>query len=599
MTVSSSTSKVTYSGNGVTTAFAFSFPIQVETDLRVVLRASSGTETVLALTTDYTVSASPWTTGGTVTLITPPASGETLLVKRQVPVTQLTDLRDADIFPAESVEAVFDKLTYIAQQLAEIIGRNVTLQEVSLLTGLTLPDPAAGTVLYSADGLTLQWALLGVLGGGSVPIPLSIANGGTGSTTAPTARVALGENASGSFFTRKHNFAASAAPTTTDDTNAGYSVGAWWFDTTNDVVYTCIDATASAAIWTVLVSDRGPAFKNRITNGDIAIDQRNAGSAVTVNTTGTFFGPDVWRGFGANADGVFTIARSTATPPAGFSHFLRATVTTADASIGASQTYGIATFIEGFNMLDAGFGAAGAQSVTLSFRVRSSLTGTFSGALANGAGNRTYPFSFTINAANTWETKTVTIAGDTSGTWPTDSSQWGKVYFDLGAGTSVRAAANAWTATSGVIGVTGAASLISTLSATFDVTGVQLELGSRATEFERLPYGEKQRRCMRYYQRMVTGEAVERQTAPYVFVYSSYSNAGGVNSVAFVSLAVPMRATPTAARIGSWTLSNIASQPTVGANNPQNVQFTAPSTAAGATQATPGAATGYDLAAEL
>lgn len=340
-------------------------------------------------------------------------------------------------------------------------------------------------------------------------------------------------------------------------------------------------------------------MKNRVINGDVRIDQRNAGVALTVNGTGAFYGPDMWRAFGASADGVFTIARSTSSPPAGFTHFLRATVTTADASIGASQRYCVGTVFEGSNMFDLGFGAAGAKTVTVSFLVRSSLTGNFSGVLSNAAGTRVYPFIFAINSANTWERKSVTIEGDVSGTWPTDVNAWGSLFFDLGAGSSLRSAAGAWTATANVIGATGAVSLIGTLSATFDITGVQLEQGGAATEFERPSVTESMQRCMRYYQRMVTGEAAERQTAPYFQMYTTYGTAT-TGMLGEGSLAVPMRTAPTATRIGNWALSNVTGQPIIGGANPCGVQASGNTiTITGSAQATPNAGSGYDLSAEL
>lgn len=192
MTVSSSSNKVLYAGNGIATVFAFTFPIHAESDLRVVLRASNGTETVKALTTHYTVSASPWTTGGSVTMLTPPASGETLLIKREVDVTQGLDLVDGDALPAESLERALDKLTFILQQLSEVSERVVTLQEATALSSLVLPDPASGEILYSPDGVTLDWATLGTLSGTPLMTPIPIADGGTGANSAAGARTALG-----------------------------------------------------------------------------------------------------------------------------------------------------------------------------------------------------------------------------------------------------------------------------------------------------------------------------------------------------------------------------------------------------------------------
>lgn len=338
-------------------------------------------------------------------------------------------------------------------------------------------------------------------------------------------------------------------------------------------------------------------FRNRVTNGDVSIDQRNGGAAVTVNADSNFFGPDMWRGLGAAADGVFTVAQSAATPPPGFTRFLRATVTTADASIGAAQSYRIITPFEGRNMADLDFGAAGAQTVTISFRVRSSLTGSFSGALRNGGSTRSYPFTFTINSASTWETKAIAIAGDTSGTWPTDNTAWGLLVFDLGSGTNFRGTAGAW-AGSSLNGVTGAVSLISTLSATFDVTGVQLEAGPVATAFEQLDVGNKERRVSRYFQRMIIGETSDRQLAPWIEMYG-YMSAGNTVQHTF-PLGVRMRTQATGTRIGTWTLTGVSAQPTVTPSTASSVIFS--STKDGTTgpyQVSAGVGVGYTLAAEL
>jgi len=242
--------------------------------------------------------------------------------------------------------------------------------------------------------------------------------------------------------------------------------------------------------------------RNKIINGDMRIDQRNAGASVTVNTTANVFTLDRWAGYGQLTDGVFTVQQSTSTPPAGFSHFLRTTVTTADASIGATQTYGLRHVIEGNNISDLAFGSASAKQITLSFWVRTSLTGpqTFSGSITNDAISRSYVFSYSISAANTWEYKTITLAGDTSGTWETGTSAGIKMFFSLGAGSSSSGTAGSWGSTA-YFGMTGGANLIGTLNATLDITGVQLEVGSVATPFEHRSYGQELALCQRYYYR--------------------------------------------------------------------------------------------------
>jgi hypothetical protein len=185
--------------------------------------------------------------------------------------------------------------------------------------------------------------------------------------------------------------------------------------------------------------------RNKIINGAMTIDQRNAGAAVTVNAVGSFFPTDRFFGTAQAADGVFTLQQS-ATAPAGFVNSVITTVTTADASIGATQYYLFNQYIEGHNTADLGWGTASAKPITLSFWTRSSLTGTFGGVISNGGQNRSYPFTYAISAADTWEYKTITIAGDTSGTWLTTNGIGMVVYFDRCAGSNYHGTAGAWAA---------------------------------------------------------------------------------------------------------------------------------------------------------
>jgi hypothetical protein len=240
-------------------------------------------------------------------------------------------------------------------------------------------------------------------------------------------------------------------------------------------------------------------FRNRIINGDMRIDQRNAGAAVTVNDSDNLrFPVDRTAGIGAPSAGVFTLQQS-AVVPAGFNNSIVATVTTASTPSG-TQVYNILQNIEGFNVADLGFGTANAQTVTLSFWVRSSLTGTFGGALRNSAVNRSYPFSYTISAANTWEQKSITVPGDTTGTWLTNNLIGIRLNFSLGGGADRLGTAGAWNSNNNT-GATGQTNLIVTSGATFYITGVQLEKGTVATPFERRPFGMELALCQRYYEK--------------------------------------------------------------------------------------------------
>jgi len=239
----------------------------------------------------------------------------------------------------------------------------------------------------------------------------------------------------------------------------------------------------------------GFGMRNRIINGAMVISQRSNTTATTVNTNDVYT-IDRFKGW-ASGGGVFTVTQSS-TAPTGFANSALITVTTADASIAAGDNYRFAQTIEGYNIADFGFGTASASTVTLSFWVRSSITGTFGGSLYSVSGTRAYVFNYTINAANTWEQKTVTIAGDTSGTWGTTNSFGITVYFDLGSGSNYENATGSWVAAE-KFRTSGNATLISTLSNTWYVTGVQLEKGSTATSFDYRPYGTELQLCQRYY----------------------------------------------------------------------------------------------------
>jgi hypothetical protein len=250
------------------------------------------------------------------------------------------------------------------------------------------------------------------------------------------------------------------------------------------------------------IADTPLQWRNRIINGDMRIDQRNAGASVSINDGNEKYPVDRWFGIGTASAGVFSLQRSTATPPAGFSNFLRAAVTTVDSSLAATDFYGFAQRIEGFNTSDLALGSASASAMTLSFWVRSSLTGTFSGSLnGNPASSASFPFTFTINAANTWEYKTVSVAAPTSGTFPTDNTIGLTVWFTLALGSNFTGTAGAWTAAAR-FGASGAVNVMATNGATLDITGVQLEAGSiQAPVLERRPYGHELAMCQRYYQR--------------------------------------------------------------------------------------------------
>jgi len=262
-------------------------------------------------------------------------------------------------------------------------------------------------------------------------------------------------------------------------------------------------ASTAATARTNLGLDGFVNMKNRIINGAMVIDQRNAGASVTVTDSAPYT-LDRWWGY-SSPTSKFTIQQNagSVTPPAGFKNYLGATSSSAYTVTSADQ-FIIPQIIEGYNVADLEWGTANAKTVTLSFWVRSSLTGTFAGSIQNGSSLRSYVFSYSIPVANTWTQISVTIAGDTTGTWNSTNGSGLIVIFTIGAGTNYHATAGAWSA-GNFKSVSGATSVVGTNGATFYITGVQLEVGSTATSFDYRPYGTEFSLCERYFQKYSGG----------------------------------------------------------------------------------------------
>jgi hypothetical protein len=281
-------------------------------------------------------------------------------------------------------------------------------------------------------------------------------------------------------------------------------------------------------------------FKNRIINGDMTIDQRNNGASVTPSIT-SFPWPysvDRWSTVQTQAS-KFSIQQNAGavTPPPGFRNYLGITVgASANVTVGVNDIFQYLQRIEGFNTADLDWGTANASPVTLSFWVRSSIAGTFGGALGNVSDNYVYPYSYTINATNTWEYKTISITGATAGTWGTTNGIGINVTIGFGAGTNQQNTPGAWSTLSR-FAPTGQTNLIATNGATFYITGVQLEKGSTATSFDVLPYSTELQLCMRYCQFNQSG--------------AGKWDTGGVQFAGSVPVVVPMRTTPSVTIISS------------------------------------------------
>jgi hypothetical protein len=332
---------------------------------------------------------------------------------------------------------------------------------------------------------------------------------------------------------------------TLDGTNGIVSSGSITTQSATGVIFSDSSSLPAASSPYVL--------KNRIINGAMVIDQRNAGASVATTTAGSgTYTLDRWQYF-VSQTSKFTVQQDAGavTPPVGFNDYLGCTSSSAY-SVLSTELFLIRQAIEGFNASDLAWGTANAKTITLSFWVYSSLTGTFGGAIYNYLGTRSYPFSYTISSANTWTQISITIAGDTSASWTSGGSSsntnsgWGYISFNLGCGSAVSGTTGVWNSGT-AFGPTGAVSVVGTSGATFYITGVQLEIGTTATPFERRIYGTELQLCQRYfYKTFSPATAVANAT--------SYTTGIGVpNGTAYATGAIrynvmfpqPLRTTPT------------------------------------------------------
>jgi hypothetical protein len=278
----------------------------------------------------------------------------------------------------------------------------------------------------------------------------------------------------------------------------------------------------------------GATMKNRILNGNMVIDQRNNGASVTANGGYTL---DRWE-IEASQSSKLSIQQQTSVVPVGFTYAAALTSLSAY-SVGASEVFTLRTIIEGYNVSDLEWGTANAKTATLSFWVRSSLTGNFGGAFVNGDNDRSYPFSYTINSANTWEQKIITVAGDTTGTWGKTNGRGIQIRFSLGTGSNRLGTAGAWVS-GDYQSVSGSTSLVGTNGATLYLTGVQLEVGSTATSFDYRHYVTELSLCHRYFKIIAADNG---SPIPANFGFDSTTNVAGD-----ILFPVVMRAKPTLAQ---------------------------------------------------
>jgi len=301
----------------------------------------------------------------------------------------------------------------------------------------------------------------------------------------------------------------------------------------------------------ILGAGNSTAFKNRIINGGMVIDQRNAGSSYT-GVANNQYTLDRWVTSVSQASKMNVQQNANSiTPPVGFSNYLGITVGTAVTPLASGDYFQIMQKIEGFNSADLAYGTANAKTITLSFWVYSNLTGTFGGGLSNNNQSRTYPFSYTISSAGTWEQKTITIAGDTSGSWIGATNGIGLwLNFGLGTGTTYSGTAGSWSS-SLYVNVTGNTNVMASTSNYWYVTGVQLEVGTQATSFDFRDYGREYNMCLRYHNNFGGTDASPGQFNDFpAWMYTSTVVMSGN------ILPVPMRATPTVTVVAATVYYN-------------------------------------------
>jgi len=292
-------------------------------------------------------------------------------------------------------------------------------------------------------------------------------------------------------------------------------------------------------------------MKNRIINGAMQVAQYSTSSITAGNnggTSNTYSAIDRW-GYLSTQASKFSFQQLSASPPTGFYNYLGVTSSSAYTVL-AGDIFTFNQVIEANNVADLQWGTANAKTITLSFWVQSSLTGTFGGCLKSYGNNYAYPFQYTISSASTWTFISLTIPGPTAGTWNTGNAGQIYCFWGLGVGSTFTSTAGSWQA-GNYVSANSSVNVVSTNNATWNITGVQLEVGAQATSFDYRPYGTELFLCQRYYQLGQTGAGPMSNT----------SITGAYISVPFNTA---MRTTPTAAVVGTPSFENMfGANPTI------------------------------------
>lgn len=278
-------------------------------------------------------------------------------------------------------------------------------------------------------------------------------------------------------------------------------------------------------------------FRNIIINGDMSIAQRSTSESIT---SGGYYTVDRFN-MPINTMGTFTVSQSTDTPTGqGFRTSTKYDCTTADASPAAGDFIRFEQYVEAQNLQYLKFGTANAESLTLSFWVKSTKTGTYIAELRNFDGSRTICNSYTINVSNTWEKKTITVAGDTdgSGAFNNDNGLGLACIFYLGAGSDFTSGTlqTTWGSVVSANRAVGQVNLADNTANEWFITGIQLEAGTTASDFEFLPIDVSLGRCSRYYQVIASGATA---------YFCNGTAQSATNAYGVLHLPVRMRTTPT------------------------------------------------------
>jgi hypothetical protein len=437
MTISASSNRISYAGNGVTTAFSFPYKFLANADLVVLLvNDTTDVSTTQTITTHYTVTGAGDDAGGTVTMVTAPATDYTLVIYSDPAISQATDLVDNGPMPAASYENALDKLTLIARRLKDLIGRSFTFADSDTSgASLTVPTPTANNLI--------GWN-----------------SGATGLENKVAADISL-------------------------------VVITSFIETLID------DATADEVRATLEIPGR-----NRIIGGDFATNPWQRGTTFTSAASGAYTAD---RFSASNTSAAVVDVLKTADAPtasaAGVytSACLHVDVTTADAAIAAGDVFGMVYAVEGYDIADLGFGQSGTRYVTLSFWVKSTVTGTYCVSFRNSAADRSYIGTYTVDVADTWEFKTITVAVDTAGTWLYTTGVGLSICFTLAAGSTFQTTGSTWAA-GNYIGTSAQANALSSTSNNFKLALIQLEAGQEATPFDARPVALEMALCERYFE---------------------------------------------------------------------------------------------------